>query len=75
MCRCYREISESLSSPMSPGVAELLSKPLVAAKLRRLDNSVTLQDCFAPCTDERFASCGGSTQLTSPFAFNDIVFD
>ena len=73
--RCFREIDESLSSPMSPRVAELLSKSLTAAKHRLLDNIVKFVDGFAPCTDERFASCGGSTQPISPFEFNDTEFD
>ena len=73
--RCFQEISESLGSPMSPGVAELQSKSPAAAKHRPLDNIVKFVDGFAPCTDERFASCGGSTQLISPFEFNDTEFD
>ena len=60
---------------MSPRVAELLSKSLAAAKHRPLDNIVKFDDGFAPCTDERFASCGDSTQPTSPFTFNDTAFD
>ena len=68
-------ITESPGSPMSPRVAELLSKSLAAAIHRLLDNNVKFVDGFAPCTDERFASCGDSTQPTSPFTFNDIEFD
>ena len=74
--RCFRGIGGSLSSLMWPEGVVGPSKSPAAAEWYHPDNIDKFADCFALCMDvQRFASFGGSAQLTSQFAFNGTVFD